>query len=560
MQYPAALIVCDLGEDRLEDLREVLREAQYATVTHVDSTEKAAELVQRNFYDAVISKLGRERQPGLNGNALLQTVQRAHRGRCFFLVWSLSAQSDAAMRWNLALNGAHMVSFDMSAIRTALGRVASVRLSSMAATGTFAAVAGGNATSSSSANNALSSQADDPMTGPPESASTQSQQVHHVEPMAGKGVSATPSSSSTATIDTTTCIAVPTTPKSGTSTFPTMTAPLYSCPFCGLRDLTEDGLWRHMPLYHINARPSSVLVKHCPICRLPEVENMQVHIRNAHGPCRRGEVHSEFSERPPMLNAFALVVCIHRGKILLVQEFASSGFWLPGGRVDAGEDLKAAATRETLEEAGVAVEITGVLQVQYRVPRPGSVRLRVIFFARPILPSDPRHTRSRTSSGGNFVELLPIESIGLGSSSRQHSGEQQSASTGGVTDYVCPPNSTPAGSSTMNLQLGRDHHQLFHQNATSALTTTAGEQVVVQQGVAATSTAATGGGTTPTSASSQEVIPKTLPDYESAGAVWVALDKMDSLVYRGSEPLYWANYLRNKGTIFPVSVLSGKEN
>ena len=42
-------------------------------------------------------------------------------------------------------------------------------------------------------------------------------------------------------------------------------------------------------------------------------------------------------------------------QILLVQEFAKSGYWLPGGRVDAGEDLARAAERETLEEAGVAL-------------------------------------------------------------------------------------------------------------------------------------------------------------------------------------------------------------
>jgi len=37
----------------------------------------------------------------------------------------------------------------------------------------------------------------------------------------------------------------------------------------------------------------------------------------------------------------------------------SIGFWLPGGAVDGGEGLMAAAKRETLEEAGIEVDIKG---------------------------------------------------------------------------------------------------------------------------------------------------------------------------------------------------------
>jgi 8-oxo-dGTP pyrophosphatase MutT (NUDIX family) len=48
------------------------------------------------------------------------------------------------------------------------------------------------------------------------------------------------------------------------------------------------------------------------------------------------------------------------GKFLLVQEFGASGWWLPGGRIDPGEDFARAAVRECQEEAGVLVELTGV--------------------------------------------------------------------------------------------------------------------------------------------------------------------------------------------------------
>ena len=50
-------------------------------------------------------------------------------------------------------------------------------------------------------------------------------------------------------------------------------------------------------------------------------------------------------------------------RFLMVQEFASQGFWLPAGGLDEGESLRQCAARECLEEAGVCVEIKGLLQV-----------------------------------------------------------------------------------------------------------------------------------------------------------------------------------------------------
>ena len=49
--------------------------------------------------------------------------------------------------------------------------------------------------------------------------------------------------------------------------------------------------------------------------------------------CGRGEVHSEFNQEDTILSCFSLVVCRHplTGAFLVVQEFANSGFWLPGG-------------------------------------------------------------------------------------------------------------------------------------------------------------------------------------------------------------------------------------
>lgn len=50
-----------------------------------------------------------------------------------------------------------------------------------------------------------------------------------------------------------------------------------------------------------------------------------------------------------------------RSRLLLVRR-VDSGMWeLPGGRVDVGESLLTAAVRETVEEAGVLVRVTGVV-------------------------------------------------------------------------------------------------------------------------------------------------------------------------------------------------------
>lgn len=87
---------------------------------------------------------------------------------------------------------------------------------------------------------------------------------------------------------------------------------------------------------------------------------------------------------------FSLVMCRHpsTGKFLLCQEFANQGFWCPGGAVDAGELMCAAAKRETMEEAGIDIELKGILSVEYnpigKDHRDQSfVRLRVVFYAEP---------------------------------------------------------------------------------------------------------------------------------------------------------------------------------
>jgi 8-oxo-dGTP diphosphatase len=65
----------------------------------------------------------------------------------------------------------------------------------------------------------------------------------------------------------------------------------------------------------------------------------------------------------PSVQATAGVAAVAEDAVLLVLR-ADDGTWcLPGGRVEFGESLAAAATREFAEETGRSVELTGLLGV-----------------------------------------------------------------------------------------------------------------------------------------------------------------------------------------------------
>lgn len=192
----------------------------------------------------------------------------------------------------------------------------------------------------------------------------------------------------------------------------------FTCPFCEKTGFTEDQLWRHCPLYHINEKNTDNLP--CPICRETKRGPFQVHLHNAHGPPGRGEMASEFHMADSTLYAFALVVCHNKkyNTFLLVQEFANSGFWLPGGRIDSGESPEQAAIRETVEEAGIDIRLTGVIKMEYhpKKDRAGGqyVRMRFIFYAEPIdCDQPPKSIPDYESAGATWCHVDQVAALPL---------------------------------------------------------------------------------------------------------------------------------------------------
>ena len=87
----------------------------------------------------------------------------------------------------------------------------------------------------------------------------------------------------------------------------------------------------------------------------------------------------------------AAVVDDDRGRVLLIQRgpgHFGSGLWcIPCGYVDWNEDIRVAAAREVLEEAGVAVEVGDVVQVAVNRHVPDRPTVGIWFSARLV---DPR--------------------------------------------------------------------------------------------------------------------------------------------------------------------------
>lgn len=110
------------------------------------------------------------------------------------------------------------------------------------------------------------------------------------------------------------------------------------------------------------------------------------------------------------MGSIVLVVVPYEGRYLVVEELDRT-WYLPAGKVEAGEDLVTAAVRETAEEAGVVVGLRGLLAIEHD-PR----RFRFVFVGEPGASAAPKrrpdhHTRGAAWKTRAEIAALPLRHL-----------------------------------------------------------------------------------------------------------------------------------------------------
>lgn len=115
------------------------------------------------------------------------------------------------------------------------------------------------------------------------------------------------------------------------------------------------------------------------------------------------------SNREPLPTYFFALVVVRLGhRFLIVHERKHGQLWyLPAGRVEAGESLIDAACRETLEETGVPIVPEGILRIEHSATAAG-VRCRVFFVARPQDDTPPKSVPDAESLEAAWVSLAEL--------------------------------------------------------------------------------------------------------------------------------------------------------
>lgn len=106
-----------------------------------------------------------------------------------------------------------------------------------------------------------------------------------------------------------------------------------------------------------------------------------------------------------------LSVVEDNGKYLLVQEHDGS-WYLPAGRVEAGENLIAAAVRETVEEAGILIGLRGIIGFDHEWS-PRGMRMRFCFVGYPATNLAPKSTPDEHTLSARWFTRAQIEALTL---------------------------------------------------------------------------------------------------------------------------------------------------
>ncbi|MEL9940165.1 MAG: NUDIX hydrolase [Ignisphaera sp.] len=115
--------------------------------------------------------------------------------------------------------------------------------------------------------------------------------------------------------------------------------------------------------------------------------------------------------------AIAAVGCVvvRDGRILLVKRGypPRAGFWsVPGGAIEAGEDIAGAAVRELEEETGVRARPIGIIDVYNAITKDESGRVQYHYVILDVL-FDQSSIQGEVRPGGDAINVawIPLEEV-----------------------------------------------------------------------------------------------------------------------------------------------------